>query len=176
MIGWVDLETTGLNPDYDEILEVALVVTTDELAELLRHQVVLCLPTHGLEFSLTVARMHTVNGLLLECGESPTTPRQAEQELLSVLINEAFPPGTLVMGGSTISFDRSFLKRWMPELEAFFHYRNLDVSTLKRCHSMWLPELAPPPMGRDQHRAVPDIEDSIAVAAYYRNTVFKETP
>ena len=172
MIAWVDIETTGLEPATCVILEIAVVVTNDDLIiegsweRIFRHR---RLPD---EVDPYVVNMHTVSGLWKESAMSHHTVRDGARDLylfLSGFTNDF----QVAMGGSTVHFDRSFLKEWMPQVERWFHYRNLDVSSLKRFASMWRPDVEEF-KGRDTHRAMADVLDSIQMAQYYRSATFNQ--
>lgn len=170
MIAWIDVETTGLDPKSDRLLEVGVVLTDDDLRELdARSFVIEGGP--GLRDSMTkvVLTMHVASGLLFECeSSSAQSCHSVESRLVAWLRGY---DGPLVMAGSTVGFDRAWLKAKMPTLERLFHYRSIDVSSLKELNRRW--EFAEPWDGdRKIHRALPDLKDSIAELRHYRGAIF----
>ena len=171
---WIDLEMTGLDPDNDRIIEIATIVT-DKALQTLAEGPVLAIrqPTAILDcMDEWNSRQHTRSGLLERVRASGIDAAQAEQETLAFLAQHV-AGGKSPMCGNSICQDRRFLARWMPELEAFFHYRNLDVSTLKELVRRWAPQLADGFTKRGAHLALDDIRDSIRELQYYRETVLK---
>lgn len=187
MIAWLDIETTGLDPDRDFLLEVGVVVTDDNLDVIAQRAVVVGYPDSSLQPDGIVGsrldlndgftmRMHTDSGLLTAVRLSQHDRWSAEMILVDFMKAVSFPD-KLVMGGSSITFDRRFLARSMPELLAMFHYRSIDVSTIRELARRWCPDLtAHEPVGRGTHRSIPDIEDSIELARYYREHIFITIP
>jgi oligoribonuclease len=166
---WLDLEMTGLDPYHDLILEIATVVTDAELNELavgpvhaIRHpeSVLACMDDWNTEH-------HRASGLWQRVLDSNVGMLDAERETLRFL-GEWTEPGTSPLCGNSICQDRRFLARLMPELEAWFHYRNLDVSTLKELALRWAPPIAADFTKESRHEALADIRDSIAELRYYR--------
>ena len=170
---WIDLEMTGLDTASDHIIEIATVVTDAQLneiavgPELSIHQPQAILD--GMDEWNT--RQHGESGLSKRVLESGLSVTQAESETLQFLKKYVLA-GKSPMCGNSICQDRRFMARLMPELEAFFHYRNLDVSTLKILANTWMPEVAAGYTKESSHRALDDIRDSIAELAYYRRTMF----
>lgn len=166
---WIDLEMTGLDPDTDSILEVATLVTDKELNVLAK----------GPEFAIRhdAARLeamddwnrnqHRKSGLWQRVLDSDASLGVAESVTVEFLAKWV-PPGKSPMCGNSICQDRRFLHRLMPRLERFFHYRNLDVSTLKELTRRWAPDLAKGMVKESTHTALSDIGDSIAELRYYR--------
>ncbi len=166
---WIDLEMTGLDTNNDQIIEIATIVTDSELKvlaegpELAIHQPDEVLA--GMDEWNT--RQHGQSGLTERVRNSNCDLSRAEAETLAFL-REWVPAGASPMCGNSICQDRRFLARLMPELEAFFHYRNLDVSTLKELARRWSPELVAGFSKQGSHLAMDDIRESIAELAYYR--------
>jgi oligoribonuclease len=170
---WIDLEMTGLKPDSDTIIEIATVVTDKELAILAEGPV---LAIHQSEEVLARMdewnqRQHGSSGLLARVRASRITLAEAQQrtlEFLSPLVNAGSSP----MCGNSICQDRRFLARYMPDLERFFHYRNLDVSTLKELARRWAPTVADSFIKQGAHLASADIHESIRELRHYRARLF----
>ncbi len=166
---WIDLEMTGLDTENDQIIEIATIVTDSELNVL----------TEGPELAIFQpeevlaamdewnTRQHGASGLVERITNSDCSTSQAEEETLTFL-REWVAPGASPMCGNSICQDRRFMARLMPALEAFFHYRNLDVSTLKELARRWSPEMAEGFEKKGSHLAMDDIRESIAELAYYR--------
>lgn len=171
MLVWIDLETQGLDEQVHQILEVALVVTDDDLNEVSMFTT-LVQEYDGLErdqLETVVNEMHTKNGLYeaLDNLNVGPTREQVEQRLIGVLM--AAGAEKCVLAGSTISFDRAFLKRWMPDFHELLHYRNVDVSTINELARRWRPEVYEGrPQGDKAHRALADVRVSIETLRYYR--------
>ena len=166
---WVDMEMTGLDPDNDRIIEVAVVVTDPEL------NIIAEGPVFAIHQSdATLDKMdnwnkgtHGKSGLIDRVKASTVTEAQAEQELIAFL-KKYVPSNKSPMCGNSICQDRRFMARGMPKLEAFFHYRNLDVSTLKELCRRWKPEVATGFKKAQKHTALADITESIDELRYYR--------
>jgi oligoribonuclease len=166
---WVDLEMTGLDPFTDRVLEIATIVTDTELRVLAEGPV---LAIHQPEEVLAAMdewnrEHHGASGLLERVRTSPCDEARAEHDTLAFLERHV-PPGKSPLCGNSICQDRRFLARWMPRLEAFFHYRNLDVSTLKILAQRWAPEVAEAVQKKSAHLALEDIKESIAELRHYR--------
>jgi oligoribonuclease len=166
---WIDLEMTGLDTGGDSIIEIATIVTDNELNELAKGPVYAI--HHDLDALLAMdswnTRHHTESGLWQRVLDSKISMREAELGTLAFL-EEWTEAGSSPMCGNSICQDRRFMHRLMPELEAWFHYRNLDVSTLKELASRWLPEALDGLQKRNLHEAMADIQDSIAELRHYR--------
>jgi oligoribonuclease len=170
---WIDLEMTGLKPDSDSIIEIATVVTDRELAIVADGPV---LAIHQPEEVLARMddwnqRQHGASGLLARVRASRVTVAEAQQrtlEFLSALVTAGSSP----MCGNSICQDRRFLARSMPDLERFFHYRNLDVSTLKELARRWAPAVADGFAKQGTHLAHADIHESIRELRHYRARLF----
>ena len=172
---WIDLEMTGLDPERDRIIEIATLVT-DAGLQLVAEGPVLAI--HRDESVLELMddwnrSTHGNSGLLERVRQSPTSEREAELATLAFL-REHLVAGSSPMCGNSICQDRRFLARWMPELEAFFHYRNLDVSTLKELARRWAPGVAEGFTKQSTHLALDDIRESVAELAHYRQHLFAE--
>ena len=166
---WTDLEMTGLEPQQDVIIEIATLVTDENLNHLAEGPVIaIHQPDEILEaMDEWNTNQHGKSGLTQRVKDSTYTVEQAEQETLAFL-REWVPSGTSPMCGNSICQDRRFMARLMPELEAFFHYRNLDVSSLKELAKRWQPEIYKGFVKDSSHLAMDDIKDSIDELAYYR--------
>jgi oligoribonuclease len=167
---WIDLEMTGLDTDNDTIIEIATIVTDRYLNEMAEGPVLaIAQPLETIEaMDEWNTRQHSESGLTERVLASSVTARQAELATLEFLAKWV-DAGTSPMCGNSICQDRRFLAREMPELEKFFHYRNLDVSTLKILASNWAPTVAEGFNKESTHRALADIRDSIAELAWYRS-------
>lgn len=166
---WIDLEMTGLDTNDDTIIEIATVVTDKHLNELAEGPVLAIGQTAARIEAMDEwnTRQHTASGLIARVLDSELTLAAAEAETLRFL-NEWVVPGESPMCGNSICQDRRFLAREMPELERFFHYRNLDVSTLKILAQQWAPKVAAGFSKESAHLALEDIRDSIAELRWYR--------
>jgi oligoribonuclease len=173
-LAWLDMEMTGLQPDSDRILEIALLVTDSELNALGEGMVlVLRQPDEVLEAMDAWNRgVHGKSGLIDKVRAATLDEARAEALALEFLA-ERVPPGASPLCGNSICQDRRFLARWMPRLEAHFHYRNLDVSTVKELVRRWKPEAmkALNKIKQGKHEALADIVESIEELKYYRRTV-----
>ncbi len=165
---WVDLEMTGLDPDKNTIIEIATVVTDDHLnivaegPELAIHQ-----PSSVMEsMDEWNTRTHAQSGLTQRVKDSSATLESAEKETLAFL-QDLIPANSSPMCGNSICQDRRFLYRWMPKLEAYFHYRNIDVSSLKELAKRWHPESLSGFSKQNRHTAKADILESIEELKHY---------
>ena len=166
---WIDLEMTGLDPQRDQIIEIATVVTNAGLEVLAQGPVI---AIHQPESVLSAmdawnTRHHGDSGLSERVRQSRSDTAGAERETLDFL-KQHVRPGKSPMCGNSICQDRRFMARLMPELEAYFHYRNLDVSTLKELARLWKPELLSGFAKKGAHLALDDILESIDELRYYR--------
>jgi oligoribonuclease len=170
---WIDMEMTGLSPDSDRIIELALVVTDAQLTVLAESpEWVIHQPDEVLDAMDSWNKgTHGKSGLIERVRASTLTEAQAEALALEFL-KPHVPAGVSPMCGNSICQDRRFLARSMPKLESFFHYRNLDVSTLKELVKRWKPEVAKGFSKEGKHQALADIYDSLEELRYYRRTVF----
>jgi len=169
---WIDMEMTGLVPDTDRIIEIALVVTDPQLGVVAEGPVlVLHQPDSVLEaMDGWNKSTHARSGLIDRVKASRLTEANAEREALGFL-EQHVPASASPMCGNSICQDRRFLARWMPRLEGYFHYRNLDVSTLKELVRRWKPELAKGFAKEGKHEALADILESLEEMRFYRRTV-----
>ena len=166
---WLDMEMSGLRPEVDRILEVAVVVTDSALTCLAESEAVaIHQPALVLDGMDTWNKAtHGRSGLIDRVQRSQSSERDAELYLLDFLATWV-PAGKSPLCGNSIGQDRRFMVRYMPELERFFHYRNLDVSTVKELCKRWRPELAKGFEKRSAHTALADIYESIDELRYYR--------
>jgi len=169
---WIDMEMSGLQPDSDRILEIALLVTDAQLALVAEGPVlVVHQPDSVLEAMDSWNRsVHKKSGLIDRVRASALTEAQAEAEALAFLA-PLVGAGVSPMCGNSICQDRRFLARWMPRLEAHFHYRNLDVSTLKELVKRWKPDVLKGFAKEGKHEALADILESVEELKFYRRTV-----
>ncbi len=171
---WIDLEMTGLDTQRDHIIEIATIVTDKNLNILAEGPVYIINQPKSVLNSMDDwnTNQHTKSGLFEKVIESTTNETQAEKGTIKFLDQFAFK-GHSPMCGNSICQDRRFLARCMPELESFFHYRNLDVTSIKEVGRRWYYEDIDNFQKSSNHRALDDIRDSIAELRYYRKTIFK---
>jgi oligoribonuclease len=176
MLAWMDLEMTGLEPDKHVIVEIATLITDDDLVVVAEGP---DLVIHASEEELShmgdfVTEMHTRSGLLSAIRTSTISVREAEEATLEFLRLHIPEARTVPLSGNSIGTDRRFLQEYMPGLEEHFHYRNVDVSTVKELAKRWYPERV---TGRVEkatsHRALDDIRESIDELAFYRSEIFR---
>jgi oligoribonuclease len=172
---WIDLEMTGLCTQSDTIIEIATVITDRELNELAEGPVFAIRQSQRTMEAMDDwnTRQHSKSGLTERVLTSDTSTRDAELATLDFLA-EWVEGGASPMCGNSICQDRRFLAREMPELERFFHYRNLDVSTVKLLASYWAPEIASGFSKDSSHLALSDIRDSIDELSFYRSGLFDQ--
>ena len=171
---WLDMEMTGLNPDTDRIIEIAIVVTDSQLVTVAEAPVLVIRQTDAALDAMDNWNRgtHGRSGLIEKVRASALAEADAERSMLDFLAQHV-PTRASPMCGNSICQDRRFLARWMPELEAYFHYRNLDVSTLKELVRRWKPELARGVVKNGKHEALADIYESIEELKYYRERFLK---
>lgn len=171
---WIDLEMTGLNTQRDYIIEIATIVTDGQLNVVAEGPV---LAIHQSDEVLNAMddwnkNQHSKSGLAARVRDSRIDAAEAERRTLEFLADYV-PAGTSPMCGNSICQDRRFLARLMPRLEAFFHYRNLDVSTLKELARRWAPEVFAGFSKESSHLALDDVRDSIAELKFFREHLFR---
>ncbi|MDV6343086.1 oligoribonuclease [Nitrosomonas sp. Is37] len=166
---WIDMEMTGLNPDHDRIIEIALVVTDSQLNMVAEAPVLVVSQPIAILNGMDKWNQstHAKSGLIDKVKVSSITEVQAEAIMLTFL-KDHVPSATSPMCGNSICQDRRFLARAMPQLEAYFHYRNLDVSTIKELAKRWKPGIMAGLNKESKHEALADIYDSIKELKYYR--------
>jgi len=169
---WIDMEMTGLAPDSDRIIEIATLVTDSELRMVAEGPVlVVHQPDEVLEAMDSWNKgTHKKSGLIEKVRAAQLNEAQAEAQAVEFL-RQHVPANASPMCGNSICQDRRFLARWMPRLESHFHYRNLDVSTLKELVRRWKPEAAKGFAKEGKHEALADILESVEELKYYRKTV-----
>jgi oligoribonuclease len=175
---WIDCEMTGLNPEVDCLVEIAVVITNSEL-EILDDglDIVIKPSAEGLaNMNDFVREMHTSSGLINEF-DSGVALEDAQQIVLEYIKRFVPEARTAPLAGNTIGTDRMFINRYMPELDSHLHYRNIDVSSVKELSRRWYPRVYfNMPKKDGGHRALADIKESIKELQYYRKTVFVELP
>lgn len=171
---WIDLEMTGLSPEQDRIIEIATLVTDSDLNILAEGPV---LAVHQSEQQLGLMdewnqKTHGGSGLVDRVRASRVTEAEAERQTLAFLSKYSEPRSSPICGNS-VHQDRRFLVRYMPELAAFFHYRNLDVSTVKELARRWKPSVVDGVTKQSRHEALQDIRDSVDELRHYREHFFR---
>jgi oligoribonuclease len=170
---WLDLEMTGLDPEESAIIQVGVIITGPELVPLAEVERVVWQPEEVLARMEPVVReMHTRNGLLAQVRQSSTSLRVAERDVMAVVAQHC-PLGEGILCGSSIHTDRRFLVRYMPMLERYLHYRQVDVTSLKVLASAWFPDMPPLRKVNSGHTALADLRASIAELAHYRAHLFR---
>lgn len=175
MLAWMDLEMTGLDPERHVIVEIATLITDDDLniiaegPDLVVHQNDAALA----EMDEVVVEMHTKSGLLEAIAASTISLEQAGAETLAFLQEHIAEPNTVPLCGNSIGTDRRFLAKYLNDIEEYLHYRSVDVSTLKELARRWNPTaLSSLPRKATAHRALDDIRESVAELQHYRSTLF----
>jgi oligoribonuclease len=166
---WIDLEMTGLNPDTDLIIEIATLVTDKDLTILAQGPVLAIRQSDAVLAAMDDwnQKHHGQSGLIERVRNSKIDETQAEKETIEFL-KKWVPANTSPMCGNSIGQDRRFLYRYMPKLEAYFHYRSIDVSTLKELAARWAPDVRNGFNKVSSHQALDDIKESIEELRYYR--------
>lgn len=171
---WLDCEMSGLQPDRERLLELAIIVTGPDLEPRIEGPVLVIHQSDALLDKMDAWNKgtHAKSGLIDKVKRSVLTEAQAEQQLLD-FIERYVPRNASPLCGNTISQDRRFLVNYMPRLEAYFHYRNLDVSTLKELAKRWRPDLHSAFKKQQKHTALADVHESIDELVYYRTHFLK---
>ena len=178
VLAWIDLEMTGLDPSRHVIVEIASLVTDDDLTIIAEGPDLVLSATKAEldEMDEFVTSMHTSSGLLEQIAFSTISLAEAEAATIAFL-RQHIAEGEIPLAGNSIGTDRKFLDAQMPALEAFFHYRSVDVSTIKELGRRWLPDaVTSAPAKNGGHRALDDIRESVAELAHYRRTLFIASP
>lgn len=170
---WLDLEMTGLDPDTDKILEIATVITDKHLNIVAEGPILAIFQPEAalLKMDSWCTKQHNKTGLVNRVKASTVDEAHAEGQTLEFVM-QYVPKGKSPMCGSSICQDRRFLYRWMPKLEQYFHYRNLDVSTVKELARHWKPSILKNFKKKSNHVAMDDIKDSISELLFYKNNFF----
>lgn len=171
---WIDLEMTGLDPEKERIIEMATIITDSELNLVAEGPVIAVHQPDSLLDAMDdwCTRTHGESGLTKRVRESKVSAAEAEQQTIGFL-KEYLEPGKSPLCGNSIGQDRRFLVKYMPQLEDFFHYRNLDVSTVKELARRWRPDVLAGVKKQGSHMALDDIRDSINELRHYREHFFK---
>ncbi|SDW39804.1 oligoribonuclease [Marinobacter mobilis] len=171
---WIDLEMTGLDPERERIIEIATIVTNSELEIIAEGPVIAVHQPDSLLDAMDewCTRTHGENGLTQRVRDSKVSEAEAEQQTIAFL-QEHLESGQSPLCGNSIGQDRRFLVKYMPRLESFFHYRNLDVSTVKELARRWRPDVLAGVKKKGSHLALDDIRDSIAELQHYREQFFR---
>ncbi|HUL63714.1 MAG TPA: oligoribonuclease [Burkholderiaceae bacterium] len=169
---WVDMEMSGLNPDCDRVLELAVVVTDAQLEMLAEGPVLAVYQSDRVLAAMDAwnTSTHGRSGLTARVRESKVHEAEAEAEVIAFL-ERYVPAAKSPMCGNSICQDRRFMARWLPRLEGYFHYRNLDVSTLKELARRWKPDVVRSFEKKSRHEALADIYESIAELKHYRQNL-----
>ncbi|MCH8498037.1 MAG: oligoribonuclease [Marinobacter sp.] len=173
-LAWIDLEMTGLDPEQERIIEIATIVTDADLNVIAEGPVLAIHQPDGILDNMDdwCTRTHGESGLTERVRESRITEAEAERRTIEFL-QQHMAKGHSPLCGNSIGQDRRFLVKYMPELEAFFHYRNLDVSTVKELARRWRPDVLAGVKKEGSHLALDDIRESIAELRHYREHFFK---
>ena len=175
VLAWMDLEMTGLDPGRHVVVEIATLLTDDELRPIADGPDIVVRATHDqlMQMDHVVRSMHTRSGLLAAIQASTVSVADAGAQTLDFLRAHIGEPRSVPLCGNSIGTDRRFLAAHLPEVEEFLHYRSIDVSSVKELCRRWYPDaLARAPAKAETHRALDDIRESIAELAYYRSTIF----
>lgn len=169
-LAWLDLEMTGLNPEHDRILEMAMIITDAHLNVLAQSEILVIHQSDDLLNNMDEwnTQTHGRTGLTERSRASDLDETTAENQMLE-LLRQWVPEKTTPLCGNSVHQDRRFLAKYMPQLESYFHYRNVDVSTLKELARRWNPEIYRGVKKRGAHQALDDIMESIEEMRYYRD-------
>lgn len=171
---WIDMEMTGLRPDIDRVLEIACIITDSDLEIVAEGPVITVWQPEDVLNSMNqwCVEHHTASGLLDRVRRDGVSEAQAEQTMLD-FIRQYVPEKSSPLCGNSIGQDRRFMYHYLPKLEAYFHYRNLDVSSLKIVANMWRPDIMAGFTKKEAHLALDDIRESIAELRYYRQHLIR---
>ncbi|GLR72528.1 oligoribonuclease [Agaribacter marinus] len=171
---WIDMEMTGLDPDTCFVLEIASIVTDKDLNIVAQGPVIAVHQSDAILNAMDewCTTTHGASGLTQRCKDSHYDVDTATQETIEFL-EKYVPAGKSPLCGNSIGQDRRFLVKYMPELDAYFHYRNIDVSSIKELVKRWQPDIAEGFKKKGVHLALDDIKESIEELKYYRKTIFK---
>ncbi len=171
---WVDMEMTGLDPEKERIIEIAAVVTEPDLTIVAEAPVLVVHQSDELLAAMDKWNQstHTKSGLIEKVKASTLSEADAQAQMIAFL-SQYVPPGKSPLCGNTVSQDRRFMYRYMPELETYFHYRTIDVSTIKELARRWQPALLKGFVKHSKHEALADIHESIEELRYYREHFIK---
>ena len=175
MLAWIDLEMTGLDPDLHVIVEIATLITDDQLNLIAEGPDLVISATEEQlkKMDPVVVEMHTKSGLLDEIKASKITLEEAGSQTLFFLMEHITKKGTVPLCGNSIGTDRRFLAKWLPEIENFLHYRSVDVTSIKELGKRWFPKVTgAAPEKNGGHRAMDDIKASLFELQYYRDNLF----
>jgi len=179
MLAWMDLEMTGLEPERHVIIEIAMIITDDDLNIVEEFGPVVLHATDAelAQMERVVVNMHEANGLLADVRGSAVTLAEANEATLTFLKRHCPNAGQVPLCGNSIGTDRRFLAKYMPEVENWLHYRSVDVSSIKELAKRWYPGITElVPKKDSSHRALDDTRDSIAELKFYREHLFIKTP
>ena len=168
-LAWLDMEMTGLDVENERIIEAAMIITDNDLNILATSEVLVVHQSDALLEKMDAwnTATHTRTGLIERVKASTLSEDDVQAQLLSFM-QQYLPEKVTPMCGNSVHQDRLFMRKYMPQLEAYFHYRNLDVSTLKELAKRWRPEVAKGVVKKGAHQALADIEESIEEMRYYR--------
>ena len=170
---WLDLEMTGLDPDESAIIEIGVIITGPDLVPKAEVERVIWQPDEVLaRMEPVVKEMHTKNGLWKKVRDSSTSLRVAERDVVS-LVSQHCAVGEGILCGNSIHTDRRFLVKYMPMLDRYLHYRQVDVTSLKVLANAWFPDMTPQKKTASGHTALADVRASIAELTHYRTHLFR---
>lgn len=176
MLAWMDLEMTGLDPEKHVIVEIATLLTDDDLTIVAEgpNLIIATAPEALAHMDDVVIQMHTRSGLLDAIAASTVTHDEALLQTMQFLRDHIGPENNVPLCGNSIGTDRRFLAKWMPQIDEYLHYRTVDVSTVKELCRRWYPDdFKQAPRKAGGHRALDDIKESINEMRFYREAIFK---